>query len=50
MSIAPALQKFLSDQNVAYELIPHNPTMSAIRSAEACHVSSIQRLAGATPA
>ena len=40
MSIAPALQKFLSDQNVAYELIPHNPTMSAIRSAEACHVSA----------
>jgi Ala-tRNA(Pro) deacylase len=40
MSIAPALQKFLSDQNVAYELIPHNPTMSAIRSAEACHMSA----------
>jgi Ala-tRNA(Pro) deacylase len=38
MTIAPSLQKFLSDQNVAYELVAHKPTVSAIRSAEASHV------------
>jgi Ala-tRNA(Pro) deacylase len=40
MTVALALLKFLSDRNVAYELVPHKPTMSAIRSAEACHISS----------
>lgn len=39
MSVAPALQKFLSDQSVAYELVPHKPTESSIRSAEASRVS-----------
>jgi len=38
MSIAPTLQKYL-DQNVTYELIPHEPTFSSMHTAEACHVS-----------
>jgi Aminoacyl-tRNA editing domain len=38
MAIAPTLQKFL-DQNVTYEAIPHEPTLSSMRTAEACHIS-----------
>jgi Ala-tRNA(Pro) deacylase len=37
MTVAPTLQKYL-DQSVSYELIPHAPTMSSTRTAEACHV------------
>jgi Ala-tRNA(Pro) deacylase len=38
MTIAPTLQKYL-DQNVTYEAIPHEPTLSSMRTAEACHIS-----------
>ena len=38
MAIAPTLQKYL-DQNVTYEAIPHEPTLSSRRTAEACHIS-----------
>jgi Ala-tRNA(Pro) deacylase len=38
MSIAPTLQRYL-DQNVTYEVIQHEPTMSSARTAEICHVS-----------
>ncbi len=38
MSIAPTLQRFL-DQNVTYEVIQHEPTMSSTRTAEICHIS-----------
>jgi Ala-tRNA(Pro) deacylase len=38
MTIAPTLQKYL-DQNVTYEVIPHDPTSSSMRTAEACHIS-----------
>jgi len=38
MTIAPTLQKYL-DQNVTYEVIPHYPTSSSMRTAEACHIS-----------
>src|SRR6266852_3990903 len=38
MTIAPTLQKYL-DQNVTYEVIPHEPTLSSMRTAEACHIS-----------
>ena len=38
MSIAPTLQRYL-DQNVTYEVIQHEPTMSSTRTAEICHVS-----------
>jgi Ala-tRNA(Pro) deacylase len=37
MTVAPTLQKYL-DQTVTYEIIPHDPTMSSTRTAEACHV------------
>jgi Ala-tRNA(Pro) deacylase len=45
MSIAPALRKYL-DQNVAYGVICHEPTMTSMRTAEASHVSG-ERLAKA---
>ena len=38
MAIAPTLQKYL-DQNVTYDVIPHQPTLSSTRTAEACHIS-----------
>jgi Ala-tRNA(Pro) deacylase len=38
MSIAPTLQKYL-DSNVVYEVIPHEPTPTSARTAQACHVS-----------
>jgi Ala-tRNA(Pro) deacylase len=39
MTIAPTLEKYLADQNVAYDLVPHQPTMSSLRTAEACHIT-----------
>jgi Ala-tRNA(Pro) deacylase len=38
MGIAPTLQKYL-DQTVTYDVIPHEPTMSSMRTAEVCHIS-----------
>ncbi len=38
MTIAPTLQKYL-DQTVTYRVIPHEPTMSSMRTAEICHIS-----------
>ena len=37
MAIAPILQKYL-DQNVTYDLVAHEPTMSSMRTAEVCHI------------
>jgi len=37
MTVSPTLQKYL-DQSVIYDLIPHAPTLSSTRTAEACHV------------
>ena len=45
MTIAPTLQKHL-DRNVTYDVITHDPTMSATRTAQVCHVSG-NRLAKA---
>jgi Ala-tRNA(Pro) deacylase len=45
MTIAPTLQQHL-DRNVTYDVITHDPTMSATRTAQACHVSG-NRLAKA---
>ena len=39
MSIAPTLQRYLAARNVPYDEIPHEPTMSSTRTAQACHVS-----------
>jgi len=38
MTIAPTLQTYL-DQRVSYEVIPHEPTMSSTRTAEASGIS-----------
>jgi Ala-tRNA(Pro) deacylase len=37
MTIAPTLQTYL-DQNVTYELIPHDRAMTSMRTAEACRI------------
>jgi Ala-tRNA(Pro) deacylase len=37
MPIAPKLQNYL-DQNVEYDVISHEPTMSSARTAEVCHI------------
>jgi len=39
MSIAPTLQNYLTAENVQYDLVPHEPTMSSTRTAEACRIS-----------
>ena len=39
MSIAPTLKRYLTAENIQYEEIPHELTMSSTRTAEACHVS-----------
>jgi Ala-tRNA(Pro) deacylase len=38
MAIAPTLQRYL-DQYVTYRVIPHEPTMSSMRTAQICHIS-----------
>jgi Ala-tRNA(Pro) deacylase len=37
MSIAPTLMKYL-DQNAMYDTLFHEPTMTSMRTAEACHI------------
>ena len=39
MSIAPTLQRYLTAENIQYDMIPHDPTMSSARTAEACRIS-----------
>lgn len=39
MSIAPTLQRYLASNNIQYDVIAHEPTMSSTRTAEACHIS-----------
>ena len=39
MSIAPTLKRYLTAENIQYEEIPHELTMSSTRTAEECHVS-----------
>ena len=46
MSIAPTLQRYLAAENIQYDVIPHDPTMSSARTAEACRISE-DRLAKA---
>ena len=46
MSIAPTLQRYLTAENIQYDVIPHDPTMSPARTAEACRISG-DRLAKA---
>src|SRR5882724_12216018 len=39
MSIAPTLKRYLAAENIQYEEIPHEFTVSSTRTAEACHIS-----------
>ncbi len=39
MSIAPTLQRYLAVENIQYDLLPHESTMSSTRTAEACRIS-----------
>jgi hypothetical protein len=39
MSIAPTLQRYLTAEKIPYGVIPHDPTMSSARTAEACRIS-----------
>lgn len=39
MAIAPTLQKYLSAEKIAYDLIAHRPAMSATHIAEICKIS-----------
>ena len=39
MSIAPTLRKYLAAEGFQYDEIPHEPTATSARTAEACHVS-----------
>jgi Ala-tRNA(Pro) deacylase len=46
MSMAPTLQRYLTAENIQYDAIPHDSTMSSARTAEACRISG-DRLAKA---
>ena len=46
MTIAPTLQKYKDEQGIRYDLVPHEPTRSALGSAHAGHIPS-DRLAKA---
>ena len=46
MSISPTLRRYLVAENVQYDEIPHELSMTSARTAEACHVSG-DRLAKA---
>ena len=39
MSIAPTFQEYLTAENIKYDVIWHEPTMSSTRTAEACQIS-----------
>ena len=46
MTIAPTLQKYMDERGIRYDLVPHEPTLSARGSAHAGHIPS-DRLAKA---
>jgi Ala-tRNA(Pro) deacylase len=39
MAISPTFQRYLATKNVVYDIVVHEPTKSAMRTAEACGVS-----------
>ena len=39
MSIAPTLQRYLAAENIQYEEIRHELSMTSVRTAEASHIS-----------
>jgi Ala-tRNA(Pro) deacylase len=46
MTIASTLQQYMDEQRIRYDLVPHEPTLSALGSAHAGHIPS-DRLAKA---
>jgi Ala-tRNA(Pro) deacylase len=38
MTIAPTLQKYMDERGLRYDLVPHEPTLSALGSAHAGHI------------
>jgi Ala-tRNA(Pro) deacylase len=40
MTIAPTLQRYMSDQGIPYDLIPHEPAMTSLGTAHAGHIPS----------
>ena len=40
MTIAPTLQKYMDEQGIRYDLVPHEPTLTALGSAHAGHIPS----------
>lgn len=38
MAIAPTLQQYLAEHGVTYDVLPHAPTLSSMRTAEVSHV------------
>ncbi len=46
MTIAPTLQKYMDERGIRYDLVSHEPTLSALGSAHAGHIPS-DRLAKA---
>jgi Ala-tRNA(Pro) deacylase len=38
MAIAPTLAKYLAAKNVAYDVLAHEPTLTSMRTAQACHI------------
>jgi Ala-tRNA(Pro) deacylase len=40
MAIAPTLQKYLAAKHAQYDVIAHEPTVTSVRAAEACHIPS----------
>jgi Ala-tRNA(Pro) deacylase len=39
MALAPSVQKSVAAKNLVYDVVAHEPTMSSMRTAEACRVS-----------
>jgi Ala-tRNA(Pro) deacylase len=39
MTIAPTIQNYLRETGIDYDLVPHTPSYSASRTAEAAHIS-----------
>ena len=39
MAISPTFQRYLATKNIVYDIVVHEPTKSAMRTAEACRVS-----------
>ncbi len=40
MTIAPTLQKYMSDRGIGYDLVPHDPAMTSLGTAKAGHIPS----------